>query len=203
MRMASVKAEAMSVLRFFIECRWLVLQVCCMVFSRWLLLVSVLLFGSDLVAQQYTRSHYKQPLANGRFEPRRPNEVTSASVRSPSVYPRAGRYAPTRPEDVRRPSVHRTESRSTYPVYGGSQDSNSSSRFLETAYHVYSNDYELGGFDATQMATFDEQFGESLAKKEVNGRFLGKVVTVPVKIVYKVATKVIGTVAIDWWMPLL
>lgn len=174
-----------------------------MLFSRWLLLVSVLLLGTDLMAQQNTKSHFKQPLANGRFEPRRPNEVSTGFVRSPSVYPRTGRFAPTRPEDVRRSAASRSERRSTYSVYGDAEGGRSSSRFLETAYHVYSNDYELDGFDARQMATFENQFGESLAKKEGKGRLLGKVVTVPVKIVYKVAKKVIGTVAIDWWMPLL
>lgn len=201
---------------FQLDCSVEALRLVFMVWWKCFLLGSVLWFEQGLFAQEYGLDGERQVLPNGRYEPRRPGEVHAPERHSSSVVVSQGRYAPTRPEHVRRRSVLRTRrdrssasvsgrSEPTRPVLSVYEDSgieSESSRFLETQFRNYRDD-ALIGFDREQMAVLQEQFLDDEIEKRAKGKLLGKIVTFPVKLVYQVSKKVIGKLAIEWWVPLL
>lgn len=162
-------------------------------------------WGSFLATQLYGKSNYRQTSYNGRYEPRRPSESFSPVAREAVAQARPGRYAPTRPHEVRanRAGTRFAPRRPDEQLNAAPEQRQSrSSRILETVSHVYGK-RELSGFDAEQLSALQEQFLSEELEKRAKGGIVGKAVKIPVKIVYKVVTKVIGKVAFDWWIPLL
>ncbi|EDY84315.1 hypothetical protein VDG1235_3946 [Verrucomicrobiia bacterium DG1235] len=176
-------------------------------------------WAGDAGRGEYLETNYRPILANGRYAPTRPGDANASRIRAggadrqasvfeeelPRQASRSGRFEPRRPGEAETGGAAVGSGRGRFEPRrpGDGVENLNRNDDLGTAldgYRVLRGEELSADFVAAEPWMRDF---EGTAKMKVKKALWKKVVTVPVKVVFKTVKKTIWKVAVGSWMPVL